>query len=159
MKKKRRIFAGVLLLAIVAWLLLIWRLSSADGTETLHDSMQIARKICAVLYDNPTYEQLSHVNLKLRKLAHIFLYLVLGGFSTLFWHLLIERWSPWTRSIPAFLCCTVIAFLDELQKIPIEGRHFSLSESILNAGSALCMIVLCTFIIVWIIRRHRIKQY
>ena len=34
-----------LLVVMAVWLGLMWRLSTADGTETLQDSMRFARKI------------------------------------------------------------------------------------------------------------------
>ncbi len=145
----------IALLAVMAvWLGLMWRLSTENGTETLKDSMRFARKIGGWLYDAPTEAQLSHLNLVLRKLAHVFLYAVLGGMSALLWHLLLELHHIWLRIVCAAGCCTVIAFLDELQKIPIAGRHFDFSESLLNAGSAAAVILLF-FTVVWLCTRMR----
>lgn len=157
-KKKKRIIVGILIVVIAAWLILMWRLSTADGTATLRDSMRFARRICTWLYGEPTYEQLSHVNLILRKFAHVFLYLILGGISAVLWQLLLERISIWKRMIPAIICCTAIAFLDELQKIPIVGRHFSCSESFLNAASAALMILLCTCVVFLLDRKRKRSQ-
>ena len=129
----------ILLLLMGGWLVLMWRLSAANGTETLKDSMRFAKKIGALLYQNPTAEQLAALNLKLRKMAHVFLYAGLGTMMTRLFHWLLYRFSIWKQAIPAIVCCTIIAFADELQKIPIAGRHFSFSESLLNAGSAAAM--------------------
>lgn len=132
----------LLLVVMAAWLLFMWRLSSADGKETLNDSMRLTRKVAALFYENPTDAQLGQLNLHLRKLAHIFLYAVFGLMSAMFWQILLERCRWWGKAALAMLCCTVIAFLDELQKIPIAGRHFSCSESILNAVSAAAVIAI-----------------
>ena len=35
----------VLLIVMAAWLILMWKLSTANGAETLRDSMRFARKI------------------------------------------------------------------------------------------------------------------
>ena len=121
---------------------LMWRLSTADGTETLQDSMRFARKIGSWIYESPTVQQLNHLNLLLRKLAHVFLYAILGGMMALLWQLLLELHRIGWRILGAAACSTTIAFLDELQKIPIAGRHFDFSESLLNAGSALVVILL-----------------
>ncbi|MCD8219751.1 MAG: VanZ family protein [Ruminococcus sp.] len=145
--RKKKIAVVILMVAIAAWLLLMRRLSMADGAKTLQDSLPLARKVCAWLYEEPTAEQLKHVHLTLRKMAHVALYLVYGGMSALLWDLLLERFAIWKRMIPAIVCCTAVAFLDEMQKIPIAGRHFSLSESLLNAGSALVMILLYFLVI------------
>ena len=51
-------------------------------------------------------------------------------------------------------CSTAIAFLDELQKIPIAGRHFDASESMLNAVSA-AVVILIYFGIVRCVSRWR----
>ena len=72
-----------LLVVLAVWLGLMWRLSTADGTETLQDSMRFARKIGSWIYESPTVQQLNHLNLLLRKLAHVFLYAILGGMMAL----------------------------------------------------------------------------
>ena len=79
-----------LLVVMAVWLGLMWRLSTADGTETLQDSMRFARKIGSWIYESPTVQQLNHLNLLLRKLAHVFLYAILGGMMALLWQLLLE---------------------------------------------------------------------
>ena len=142
---------------LVGWLTLMWRLSSADGTETLQDSMRIAKKLGSLLFDAPTQAQLNRLNLILRKLAHIFLYAVLGLIVAMLWDLLFDRFQIWLRAVLSFVCCTIVAFLDELQKIPIAGRHFSASESILNAVSAWIVISLY-FLLIWAIHLHQSKS-
>lgn len=149
--------AIVLLIVMAAWLILMWKLSTANGAETLRDSMRFARKIGCWIYDAPTEAQLNHLNLFLRKMAHVFLYAVLGCIFAMFWQLLLERYAIWKRILPSALCCTAVAFLDELQKIPIAGRHFSCSESFLNAGSALAVILIFYFC-VWVCTRNEPKQ-
>lgn len=149
MRNKRKII--LMLCVMAAWLLLMWRLSSANGTKTLQDSMRIAKKLGAWLYGTPQTAQLQHINLVLRKLAHVFLYAVLGGMTALLFHWLLWKMSYWKQAIPALCICTGIAFLDELQKIPISGRHFSCSESLLNAGSAAVVILLVLGINFWVL--------
>ena len=120
-----------LLVVLAVWLGLMWRLSTADGTETLQDSMRFARKIGSWIYESPTVQQLNHLNLLLRKLAHIFLYAILGGMMALLWQLLLELHRIGWRILGAAACSTTIA-----------GRHLDFSESLLNAGSALVVILL-----------------
>ncbi len=155
MRNQKKVF--MLLIVMAAWLLLMWKLSTANGTETLRDSMVFARKIGGWIYDTPTAEQLNHLNLFLRKMAHVFLYAVLGCIFAMLWQLLLERYAMWKRMLPPILCCIAVAFLDELQKIPIAGRHFSCSESFLNAGSALAVILIFYFC-VWICTKNDRKQ-
>ena len=146
-----------LLAVMAAWLILMWRLSTADGTETLRDSMRFARKIGSWLYENPTAEQLSHLNMALRKLAHIFLYAVLGCMLALLFQLLLELRKIWLRILMALLCGAAIAFVDELQKIPIAGRHFDCSEAFLNAGSA-GLVILFFYSVVWLCTKGEKKR-
>lgn len=152
MRNQKKVIALVITMAV--WLLLMWRLSTADGTETLHDSMRFAQKIGKWIYDTPTAEQLNHLNLFLRKLAHVFLFAVLGCIVAMLWQLLLEKFSIWKRILLSIACSTAISFLDELQKIPIVGRHFSCSESLLNAGSA-AIVILFFYFCVWICTRSR----
>ncbi len=153
MIRKRKGF-WVLLLILILWLGLMWRLSAADGTETLRDSMAIAQKLGQWLYDTPTAAQLSQLNLHLRKLAHIFLYGILGVLFGLFFQLLWIKRPLHQRFSAAAACTTAIAFLDELQKIPISGRHFDLEESLLNAFSAL-IVLLLYFFVKWRLAKKR----
>mgnify|MGYP000496148793 CR=1 FL=1 len=91
-----------LLVVMAVWLGLMWRLSTADGTETLQDSMRFARKIGSWIYESPTVQQLNHLNLLLRKLAHVFLYAILGGMMALLWQLLLESGGVfWERQLAA----------------------------------------------------------
>ena len=136
MRNWKKIVGMLLIMAV--WLGLMWRLSTENGTETLKDSMRFARKFGAWIYGEPTAAQLDHLNLVLRKMAHVFLYAVFGGMLAVFWQLLL-RHKVW-RILGAIGCSTAIAFLDELQKIPIAGRHFDASESMLNAVSAAVVI-------------------
>ncbi|MFR4477167.1 MAG: hypothetical protein ACLT3Y_08120 [Ruminococcus callidus] len=92
-------------------------------------------KIGSWIYESPTVQQLNHLNLLLRKLAHVFLYAILGGMMALLWQLLLELHRIGWRILGAAACSTTIAFWTNC-KIPIAGRHFDFSESLLNAGSA-----------------------
>ena len=150
MRNWKKIVGMLLIMAV--WLGLMWRLSTENGTETLKDSMRFARKFGAWIYGEPTAAQLDHLNLVLRKMAHVFLYAVFGGMLAVFWQLLL-RHKVW-RILGAIGCSTAIAFLDELQKIPIAGRHFDASESMLNAVSA-AVVILIYFGIVRCVSRGR----
>ena len=76
----------------------------------------------------------------------------------LLWQLLLELHRIGWRILGAAACSTTIAFLDELQKIPIAGRHFDLSESLLNAGSAL-VVILLFFGIAGLLSRKKSTSY
>lgn len=144
MSNKKKL--AILSIITCGWLFFMWRLSSADGEKTFRDSMQIARPLAKILYEEPTAIQVEHLHILLRKMAHIFLYAVFGTLAAIFWKLLLAKIKLFLRAIPAALCCLTIAFLDELQKIFIEGRHFSFSESILNTISSWIMILIVFFL-------------
>ena len=93
-----------LLVVLAVWLGLMWRLSTAEGTETLQDSKRFARKIGSWIYESPTVQQLNHLNLLLRKLAHVFLYAILGGMMALLWQLLLELHRIGWRILGAAAC-------------------------------------------------------
>ncbi|MCC8111434.1 MAG: VanZ family protein [Ruminococcus sp.] len=151
---QKRIKTSIISIIMIGLLLLMWRLSSADGTETLEDSMRVTKKVAVWLFGSATEGQLDHLNMVIRKLAHVFLYMIFGLIVSIFWDLLWWKHRLWTRAILAFGCCTVIAFIDELQKIPISGRHFSASESMLNAVSA-DGVILLYFLFLWIIQLYQ----
>ena len=89
MRNWKKIVGMLLIMAV--WLGLMWRLSTENGTETLKDSMRFARKFGAWIYGEPTAAQLDHLNLVLRKMAHVFLYAVFGGMLAVFWQLLLRH--------------------------------------------------------------------
>lgn len=146
-----------LLFIMILWLGLMWKLSTADGTETLRDSMQIARKLGTWLYNDPTIAQLSQLNVLIRKMAHVFLYSVLGLLLGLFFQLVCMRKSFRFKIGIAAVIGIGIAFLDELQKIPISGRHFDFGESLLNSASA-CIVIILYYGTIWLIVKHRWKK-
>ena len=106
MRNWKKIVGMLLIMAV--WLGLMWRLSTENGTETLKDSMRFARKFGAWIYGEPTAAQLDHLNLVLRKMAHVFLYAVFGGMLAVFWQLLL-RHKVW-RILGAIGCSTAKRF-------------------------------------------------
>ncbi|WP_455249507.1 VanZ family protein [Ruminococcus sp.] len=143
MKRKKKLIFLVVILAV--WLFLMLHLSSANGKTTLQESMALSEFLGKWIYHTPSETQLHALNLHLRKLAHVFLYLIFGGLNAILWNLLLEKHALWKRTVPAIVLSIFVAFADELHKIPIAGRHFSFSESVLNAVSA-CITILLLFL-------------
>ena len=134
-----------LLVVLAVWLGLMWRLSTADGTETLQDSMRFARKIGSWIYESPTVQQLNHLNLLLRKLAHVFLYAILGGMMALLWQLLLELHRIGWRILGAAACSTTIAETESIgiAKVICGSDAFSfvkIFKKYLNFRLAFCII-------------------
>ena len=143
MKRKKKLIFLVVILAV--WLFLMLHLSSANGKTTLQESMALSEFLGKWIYHTPSEAQLHTLNLHLRKLAHVFLYLIFGGLNAILWNLLLEKHALWKRTVPAIVLSIFVAFADELHKIPIAGRHFSFSEFVLNAVSA-CITILLLFL-------------
>lgn len=140
---------GLVSCVFVIWLILMFSLSSANGTETLKDSSFFAEPFAKILYGAPTFAQVLAVNIAMRKLAHVFLYGILGGIAFLFANLILARKSLILQGMVTIFFCTIVAFGDELHKIPIAGRHFDLGESFLNMGSSVVVILLFALFQFW----------
>lgn len=142
---------------LIFWLGTIFLLSSQNGLETTSLSMSIARKLAGFLWENATRSQIARLHLLLRKLAHVFLYAVLGLMAAMFWDLVLDRVPAFVRAGTAILCCAGIGFLDERLKIFVPGRHYDVTEFYLNAAAAAVIIVLY-FILVWLLWRRRRRK-
>ena len=117
MKRKKKLIFLVVILAV--WLFLMLHLSSANGKTTLQESMALSEFLGKWIYHTPSEAQLHTLNLHLRKLAHVFLYLIFGGLNAILWNLLLEKHALWKRTVPAIVLSIFVAFADELHKIPI----------------------------------------
>ncbi len=167
MQKRKKIATIVLAIITIGWLVLMWRLSSADGMQTVADSMGITQKLANLFWENPTATQIADLHMAVRKAAHIVLYFIFGIFLWLFWDMaLAERCRRRARGygyllLPSFIAggmAIILAFADELHKIPIDGRHFSLSELILNAVCALIPIIIGEIILIIRERKRRVRE-
>lgn len=155
-----RTIKGVFLfLFLFAWLYLMHVLSTADGEETLEQSMALAEKIADKFFGEYSDTFLEYLNNIIRKLAHVAIYLILGFLVAAIWDFLLcnhlkVRW----RALFSLITTSAIAFLDEYQKIPISGRHFDKEEVVLNAVCA-AAVVICYFFIIYLIEAmHRHRQ-
>ncbi len=130
----------VLIILAVVWLVVMFALSSADGSQTVVESRAVYHFLMRIFGENITH-------MGVRKAAHVFLYAVFGLLLFLVWSI-----KPlWARALASVGCAVAIAFIDELHKIPITGRHFSLGDSLLNVGAAVVGIAVCS--VVSLVRR------
>ena len=139
--KRKIIFVALTLL----WLSLILLLSSQNGNETAQTSSVIAKKIVNLIYKNASESKIHTVHLFIRKLAHIFLFLVYGALVSVTAIVFFEKKHKVAMIVSA-LCIGIYAFFDEWHKQFIGGRHFDLHEVLLNLISGIfAMIIVFLF--------------
>ena len=111
-----------------AWLAICVSLSSQTGEASGRLSMSIARFLTK-LFRLPETE-IADLNQDLRLAAHIFSFFVLSAFFCM------ASAVTFYKHASAFLWplpfCVLFAFLDEIRKAAIPGRHCSISEAWLN---------------------------
>ena len=100
----------------VVWMLLIFSLSSQNGTQTTELSTTCAEKVANVIYQVPTEEQIQYVHSYIRKMVLSFL--------------------------GAVAVTSCFSFLDEWHKQFIDGRHFQMEEVALNVCSGIVVIAI-----------------
>ena len=137
---KKLIFL-ILCLCCIGWLCLIFHLSTENGEKTTDTSMRIAEKISGRLYASPTQERVDGVHRSIRKAAHVVLFFVFGVLVCIM-GLYIS--SLWRKSWVALLMLVIgvglilgVGWLDEWHKQFIDGRHYQISEAIINIVSGL----------------------
>ena len=143
----------MLWLLTIAWLLLIFTLSSQNRVQTVQTSGGIAEKTAEVIYQQPTEDEVDQIPFSIRKLAHVSLFFILGALSfsasaTTFG--VKNRRKYWGIAV-AVILTSAYGFFDEWHKQFIGGRHFQLNEVMLNIISGvtgallaalICMLVL-----------------
>ncbi len=120
---------------LILWLVLMLVLSSQTGTQTSELSGGIATTIANIFYKDPTSQQIYSVNLLIRKLAHIAIFLILGMLITTVFLTTFLPESINSIAILSILSVVItfgIGFLDEWRKQFVDGRHFDSTELILN---------------------------
>lgn len=153
---KNRIFNDICL-SIVLWgilaafVLFAYYLSSQDGASTYRLSYQITVKIARIIYGEPTGQQITFLNLAIRKLAHFFVYFIMAVFAyPAVWSIIrLIRCRNQKEIINAciFASISLFAFYDEWHKQYIPGRHNSTAEAFLNVAGCLVGLVVINVII------------
>ncbi|MCD7892581.1 MAG: VanZ family protein [Erysipelotrichaceae bacterium] len=104
-----------MIILTIIWFVFMTYLSHQDGEHTGKMSRSIAELFIG------HYGDIEELNIKLRKLAHIFVFFILSVLVLL----TVKSWY-----VLIVLC--VWAFVDEATKPWIQGRHFSLFDVSLN---------------------------
>ena len=136
-----------------SWLVICIAVSSQTGEASGKLSMSIARLLARLFYLSDAV--LPDLNRGLRLAAHIFSFFVLCGLFSM------ASAMTFYRHTTAFLWpvpfCILFAFLDEIRKTAIPGRHCSMAEACLNTLGCIlgCAI---SAIILWILRHRTSKR-
>lgn len=148
MKKKNLM---VLSIVMIGWLLLIFFLSSQDGTQTTNLSMFWAEKAADIFYSNPTLAEIQSVHIHIRKIAHIVLF---AGLGMLTYMLIaqgtcckVKKGRIWISAVVALAFVACCGFFDEWHKQFVAGRHFQIEEAALNVWSGIVGIVVVGILI------------
>ena len=117
----------ILLIATLLWLAFVLYLSHQDGEHTAMTSLRLAERFLGWDEGIEPDEGVRMLNWKLRRIAHVVVYTVLAVLMLLTFG---EIWSGHT--VTAVIILVVIAVVDEVTKIQIEGRHCSVTDIGLN---------------------------
>lgn len=134
MKGKKTHIAYIAAALTAGWAGLILFLSSQSGAETSQLSRSLSRGILS-LFGEAAETSIVRLDAFLRRLAHVVLFFGFGGLIT-FWASCVKKLSIGLRAALVAGACVFAAFFDELHKRLIPGRHFSLTESLINLASA-----------------------
>ena len=111
--------------AVVIWLLFIFILSQQPATESSKLSQQVTDVISVIVekVSSDTELQEKYTNHYIRKNAHFFIFLVLGG-------LLVTALNSfgltgWKGILGSFLLCVLFAIFDEAHQLFVAGRRSS----------------------------------
>ncbi len=138
--------------SLLLWILffvcivLIAYLSSQDGSATKNTSLYLSEKLACLFFPNSGPERVIEIDYYIRKIAHVGLFFLLGGFLFCACYFTFSPVTFKHHAIIAVLTSLTLAFLgfvDEWRKQFIDGRHFDLSEVALNIVGALSAVLLC----------------
>ena len=151
MKRHSSIVLQILLWVIsLSWLVFLVWMSSQDGPDTLSTSMGLAHFVVWLFGISTAH--LSYVNQLLRTLAHFAGFFILGSVV----HFSVKlSWPNQRRStVVVIALCSVIAVLDEMKKIFINGRHLSWLEAGINVLGVICGVAISLGIL-WLTARRK----
>ena len=154
MKRHSTIALQILLwIFSLCWLVFLVWMSSQDGLDTLSTSMGLADFV--IRFFGISTDHLSYVNQLLRISAHFAGFFILG--SVVYISTKVS-WPNHRRStVAVVVLCSVIAVLDEVKKIFINGRHLSWLEAGLNVLGVICGVAISLGIL-WFIARRKMHD-
>lgn len=139
--KHKKFFRGI----IIIWMFFIYFLSSQNGEQTTKVGFYVA-EIFADFFGGTTVENIVSIHLKLRKFAHVIVFLILGVISYfVIYSSIDEKRLHYKRSLSFFLSILIIinfGYFDEWHKRFVIGRHFQFNEVLLNYVSGFVGIII-----------------
>lgn len=158
---KSKLLPLLLCLVTILWIIGIFTLSSQDGEQTAKASGGMAQTTAALLYKQPTEQQVDQVHVVLRKIAHIGLFFILGVLSYAAAANTLGRIRPnkrWPSLVLALVLTSACGFFDEWHKQFIGGRHFDAGETLLNIACGILGVLLAFAAGLWMLRRKNRKR-
>jgi VanZ family protein len=126
---KRKMLLFTLIIFAVAWLGVIFFMSSQTATESDQISKKVTKaavilgeKVGTIEYGTSNSEQmLKEYNISVRKFAHVAMYFLLASLIfVVLWQLRVKKLLS---VIINFLICIFIAFMDEINQMKFSGRN------------------------------------
>lgn len=148
--KKRNLWLElVVILASVAGLMLLLYfvliVSFQEGERSVSETRSIAARVARSIYENPTEEQIRTISYMLRYMAHLALFFVVGGVTTFVSMVIFRRYYRILGVLMAGGFCYLLAYYTEYYKQFVEGRHFQMTDVVLNwygsAAGIACMVI------------------
>lgn len=133
------------ILLVIIWMLLIFIMSSFDGTKSSNQSNFIVTFI-SQLFNISNVDNLSFI---IRKTAHFTEYLILG----LLVYNMLKDYSKHTYI--AIIICIIYAISDEIHQIYVAGRTFKLLDIIIDTIGSICGITIMKYITTKLKRKIR----
>lgn len=120
------------IILVILWMLLIFSMSSFNGTESNNQSGFIVNIISNILNIN-NLENLSFI---IRKIAHFTEYLILGILVT---NMIKQYNKKWYITL---IICILYALSDELHQILTPGRTFKIFDIIVDSIGSISGLIL-----------------
>lgn len=137
------IFASVLIMMLLIYFVMI--VSFQEGEQSISETMHIADRIAHSIYTEPTQEEVWTISRVLRYGAHLGLFFVVGLGATFVSMVIFRRYYRILGVLLSGGLCYILAYYTEYYKQFVEGRHFQMSDVVLNwygsAAGIACMVI------------------
>ncbi|GKX31753.1 teicoplanin resistance protein VanZ [Vallitalea longa] len=145
----------IVIIVILALMVGINLFSSQTATESDRVSSKIAKTVVTKLGiiteeqaqddSHPIIEQADHI---IRKAAHFSIYFFLAFILYIFFYWQMK--NPWKAFFIAWIIAIVYAMFDEYHQTFVNGRSGEIRDVIIDSSGALCGILVCKVIMLFI---------